>query len=347
MRRGFLFFQFNQGIALGIFLLAVFGTGLTGCAPTSLGSNSRPVICTPQAPNVNIYRVTPVPAPGTNGAVSSGVTSVTTDLTQEQVLALLAQPQQELPVSPINYSAFGSMITETKNWSDIQTIKLDNSSQAQIIVTFLSPQLIQAVYYNDYYSNGGSTVPNAQPALDAVANRDELIFFVAVITTTNNNLNTPPHKIRIPIQEMVIVNAEDVMASPLRDDHNLAQEINSSYEPVFGYLTYPIAMINGTDCSWILNPDYNKKIIITVPNIFVDGSSVGSYTWDIPYSSLFKSALPPTSQSNMAFDSSQMSSSLTPPSPMESLLIPNGLKEAIFWQTYARFLWKQIMVGFY
>ncbi|MBI5822609.1 MAG: hypothetical protein HZB18_01175 [Chloroflexi bacterium] len=260
---------------------------------------------------------------------------------------MLAQPQQGLSGSPINYSAFGNLITETKNWSDIQTIKLDNSSQAQIIVTFLSPQLIQAIYYNDVLSNGGDAVPNAQPALDAVANRDELIFFVGVITTTNNNLNTVSHKIRIPIQEMVIVNSEDVTASPLRDDHNLAQEINSSYEPVFGYLTYPIAMENGIECHWILNPAYNKKIIIMVPNIYVDGISVGSYTWDIPYSSLFKSGLPPTSQPNMAFDSSQMSSSLTPPSPMESLLIPNGSKEAAFWQTYARFLWKQIMVGFY
>ena len=291
-----------------------------------------------------------MPPPGTNNAASSGVVGapVLTDLTQEQVLAMLQQQSQQLQglsISPNNYNAFGNLVNETKNWSNIQTIKLDNSSQAQVVVTFLSPQIIQTIYYNEVSGSYTPVTPNPQPVLDAIALRDELLFFVTVITTNNNNLNTAPHKIRIPIQEMVLVNAEDVTSPPLRDDHNLTQEINSSYAPVFGYLTYPIAMLNGAECKWILDPDFNKKIIITVPNIYVDGITVGSVTWVIPYSPLFTPGSSSPTPSVTVFDTAQMNSSLTPPSPMACLLIPNGLPENTFWQNYARFLWKQVMLG--
>jgi hypothetical protein len=291
-----------------------------------------------------------MPLSGTNSSAPSGSagTPVITNLTAEQILAMLQQQPQQLPgpsIPPNNYTAFGSLVNETKSWSDIQTIKLDNSSQAQVVVTFLSPQIIQTVYYNEVSSSNTPVTPNPQPVLDAIAMRDELLFFVTVITTTNNNLNTAPHKIRIPIQEMVIVNAEDVMSPPLRDDHNLTQEINSSYAPVFGYLTYPIAMMNGTECKWILNPDFNKKIVITVPNIYVDGITVGSVTWVIPYSPLFTPGSSSPTPSVTGFDTTQTNSSLTPPSPMATLLIPNGLNENIFWQNYARFLWRQVVLG--
>ncbi len=288
------------------------------------------------------------PAPVTNGNPQTGIGSVPNNFTQEQVLAMLQQPQGQsaLPTSANENIIFGNLVHETKSWSDIQTIKLDESSQAQVVVTFLSPQLIKTVYYNEMRTYGSASL-NPQVVLDEIAKRDELIFFVTVITTTNNNIGPAAHKMQIPIREMVIVNADDVTAPPLRDDHNLAQVINSSFEPVFGYLTYPIAMQRGVECSWILNPDYNKKIIITIPNIYVDGVSAGAYMWDIPYSPLFNSGFAPPTPTAVAFDPYQMSSSLTPPSPMTSLLIPNGLPENIFWQNYARFLWKQVVLGNY
>lgn len=353
MGRGLLLFQHHRGIVFRIFLLLLFGVGLSGCGLAPEASSPKPVVCTPQAPNVNVYRVTPAPGVATltpNGAVPNGTTSgVTTVLSQEQALALLQGTlPMGLPAAGLSdsNSILGTLVNETKNWSDVQTIKLDDSSKAQIVVTFISPQLIQAVYYSEV-SSRGSVVSSLQSALDAVAVRDELIFFVSIITTTNNSLNTTPHKIQIPIQKMVIMNADDVDAPPLHDDHILAQPIDSSYEPVFGYLSYPIAMIHGTECSWILNPSYNKKIIITVSDIFVDGLSVGAHTWMIPYSSLFKVGASSTSQTIMAIDPNLVSNSQVPPSPMAGLLTPNGLPENTFWQIYAGFLWKQVMQGVY
>lgn len=245
-----------------------------------------------------------------------------------------------------NSTILRTLVNETKAWSDVQTIKLDNTSMAQIVVTFISPQLIEAVYYSEL-SSRGYAISSAQSALNAVAAREELIFFVTIITTTNNNINTTPHTIKIPIQEMVIMNADDLKVPPLHDDHILAQSINSSFEPVYGYLTYPIAMINGMDCSWILNPNYNKKIIITVSDILVDGISAGTYTWVIPFSSLIKTEYFPAPLSNIAIDPNIIINSFVPPRPMTSLLVSNGEAEETFWQKYAGFLWRQVMMGIY
>ncbi|MBL8102529.1 MAG: hypothetical protein JNM02_08380 [Anaerolineales bacterium] len=302
-------------------------------------------------PNVNVYRGTPMPAEALqNGAQSNGASGSVSGMSVDQAFALLQGTPPDaglIPVTGVEINpVLGMLVGETKYWSDVQTIKLDDLSQAQIVVTFISPQLIHAMF-NSEISRIGYAVSNPQPALDAIAARDELIFFMTVITSTNNNINTTSHKIQIPIQQMVIMNADDVVAPPLHDDHVLAQPINSSYEPVFGYLTYPIAMIHGAGCSWILNPTYNKRIIITIPDIFVDDKSTGSYTWAISYSSLFKVGTPAPSQASMAVDTNLVSNSLLPPSPMVGLLTPNGLPEDTFWQMYSGFLWRQVMQGIY
>lgn len=349
MRRGLLLIQPNGRIVFGIFLLFISGVGISGCGPSPEKNPPRPVVCTPQASNVNIYRAASASAMLTpNGVAPNGASGVAAGLSAEQALALLQGTPQGLPaaVSVDSYSSLWMLVHETKSWSAIQTIKLDDSSEAQIVVTFISPTLIEAIFNSEVTSNGYA-VSSPQSALDAVAAREELIFFVTVITTANHNINTTPHTIQIPIQRMVIMNAEDVEAPPLHDDHVLAQLIHSSYEPVFGYVTYPIAMNHENQCRWILDPDYNKKIIIMVPDIFVDNVSVGPYTWVIPYSSLFKVGASSNSQTNMAIDPNLVAVSLTPPGPMASLLIPNGLPENTFWQIYAGFLWRQVMLGVY
>lgn len=352
MKRGMSFFHFSGGLIAVTFLLFLLGTGASGCGAVSSDVHyPKPVVCTPQAANANIYRTL---ASGTippgGSAPMGGTSGVTTNLSVEEVIALLqGTPAPVIPVTGAvdSYDAIlGVLVQETQKWSDVQTIKLDATNTAQIIVTFLSPQLIQAMYYSQVASQGASA-SNPQAVLDAIAARDELIFFVTVIATTNNNINTTPHSIRIPIQSMIIMNADDVETPPLHDDHILAQPINSSYEPVYGYLTYPIAMLHGTNCKWILNPDYNKRIIITVPHIYVDEKSVGSYTWDISYSSLFKVETPSSAASVTAVNQNLITTSVTPPPPKNDLLVSGSMDENTFWQAYAGFLWKQVLKGIY
>lgn len=333
--------------AYGIFLLFLFGAGLSGCGPLTSQAASKPVACTSQESNANIYRLASVSVSVT--LTPTGATGVTNVLSPEQALALLQGTlPQGLPttVSSDSNSILGTLVNETKSWSDVQTIKLDDSSKVQIVITFLSPPLIRAVY-NSEISSRASAIPSLQSALEHVAMREELLFFVSVITNTNNNASITSYDIEIPIRDMVIMNADDLAVAPLHDDHNLAQPIRSSFEPVFGYLSYPIAIKIGDKCNWILNPDYNKKIVITIPHIYVDKADKGTYTWVIPYSPLFTVGTYSNSQTNIAIDPILVSTSLTPPSPIRDLLTTDGVEENRFWQIYAGFLWRQVMQGIY
>ena len=145
---------------------------------------------------------------------------------------------------------------------------------------------------------------------------------------------------------MTLMNTEDLQVVPNHDDHILDQPINTSLEPVFGYIAYPYAVMNGTNCRWILDPIYNKSITLTVPEVTVDGiTKSGPYTWVIPYASLVQSDFPKDlSMFNVPsdYDSNLISTLPKPPGPMISIFTPNGLDENTYWQNYARFLWYQI-----
>jgi hypothetical protein len=340
MKRGLLFVRPKWFIVFKSFLIFAIGMGLSGCEMEAAPSSSKLEVCTPQAPNVNIYRTPPQTWTSTIFHYAATPLPPNTSPQEQQILEA-------------SYASFQHLISQTKQWSDIETIKLDTSSEVQIVVTFLSPELIQAVYLSEilrYRLFISDFEAKTQSALDSIAMRDELIFFVTVTTTNNNNMNTAAHLIDIPVKQITLMNTEDLMVGPNHDDHILDQPINSSVEPVFGYLAYPLAVTNGTNCSWVLNPIYNKSIVITVPEIIVDGVKGGPYTWMIPYSSLIHSEIPPTLPMFIVppeFDRSQITPLQVPPGPKMNLSTPNGMDENKYWQNYARFLWHQITLGNY
>ena len=340
MKRGLLFPWLRRLNFAKNFLIFMIGAGLSGCTPGALPDLSKQIICTPQTSNANIYKT--VPQSWTSSIFHYAATPLPPNTTP-----------QEQQILEARYASFQYLISETKRWSDIQTIKLDNSSAAQIIVTFISPELIQAVYLSDvlrYRLFISDFEMKTQSALNSIAVRDELIFFIAVTTTNNNNINAAPHLLDMPVKQITLMNSEDLQVAPTRDDHILEQPINSSLEPVFGYLSYPLAVMNGAGCSWILDPIYNKSIVITVPAIVVDGISNGPYTWVIPYSSLISSDLPPALPIFFVppgSDPNLISPAPMPPGPMMNLSTPNGMDQNTYWQNYARFLWNQIMLGSY
>jgi hypothetical protein len=244
------------------------------------------------------------------------------------------------------YAALQQLIYETKRWSDTETIKLKDSSEAaRITITYLSPELLQAVFLNEVLKNRYPTYgfqDQLQTALNTVAERDELLFLLTV-TTTNNNVTPIHHTIKIPIQEMVMHNAENLTIVHSHDDHNLEQLIDISSGPVFGYLAYPLS-VTASQCEWVLDPKYNTNIVITVPSVDVDGVSDGiPYFWTIPYASLIVPIMPtavtvPTLPP--VFDQN-----IYPMTPLA--LPPSDINQANYWQDFARFVWNQITLGNY
>ncbi len=159
MLRGLLIFQPYRGDIFWIFLLFLSGAGLSGCGSLPTPSIAKPIPCTPQESNANIYRVasglmalTPTTSP------SNAATGMIVTLSPEQAMAFLqgTVPSGLPPVSGSldSYSVLSILVNETKTWSDVQTVLLDDSSKAQVVLTFLSPPLIKAIYDSEVSSRG-------------------------------------------------------------------------------------------------------------------------------------------------------------------------------------------------
>jgi hypothetical protein len=347
MTRVFPFVRYRLFIFLFLVLLVV--AGLSGC--TSLSASSQQVVCTPNPSTVNVYRVTP--QPWTNLVFQYAATPIV-DITIPSSAAITtsmpginppSMPPSELQIQGSRYAAFQYLIDETKRWSDIETIKLDDLSEAQIVITFISPELLQTVFLSEvleqrvFYSDFEA---KTQAMLNAVAARDELLFLLTITTTSSGRMDLPSHSIDIPIRDMALTNGEDLPIKPKHDDHNLDQPINSSSRSVFGYLAYPLAVMTNSECKWVLEPKYNTNIVITVPVIQVDGVNSGPYTWTIPYMPLIEANILPNIPMFVAppgFDQTLIAPMISP---------PNGIiDQTNNWQDFARFVWNQITLGNY
>jgi Holliday junction resolvasome RuvABC ATP-dependent DNA helicase subunit len=312
---------------------------------------SAPIICTPESPNANIYRTTP--QMWANMIFQYAYPSIPIPTTPDATTPTPPIVPNEQQILGARYEAFQYLINQTKRWSDIETIKLDNLNEAQIVVTFISPELIQAVFLNEVLKDRIITSNfdvQLQNVLNSIADRDELIFLVTV-TATNNNTNSTRHTIKIPIQSIVLQNdAEYLLILHNHDDHNLEQPINPSVKSVFGYIAYPLAVLTSKGCTSALDPKYNTNIVITVPDIKIDNVSSGSYTWTIPYKSQTNANTPPAPPifiPRTSSDSNQISPLSKPPYPISSIVLSTGVNSDIYWQDFARFIWNQVTLGSY
>jgi hypothetical protein len=355
MTRGLSLIQHRCSIVLHGFLVLIVTAGLSGCMSTP--TSSKPVVCTPKAPNVNIYKT--VPQTWTNTIFQYAATPAVTPIVPSSA-AITAPPNAIIPILPseqqilrARYAAFHYLINESKRWSDTETINLDDSSEAQITVTFLSPELLQAVFLSEVLKYGllySDFETQTQTMLNSIAARDELLFLLTITTTNNGSTDLTPHIIDIPINQMTLTNGEDLQIAPKHDDHVLDQPINSSSKPVSGYLAYPLAVLTNNQCNWVLEPKYNTSIVVTVSLIQLDGVSSGPYTWTIPYSSLVHADIPPNPPNFVMppeFDQNQMSPLANPPNPAMNLTTSNGMDQNMYWQNFARFIWNQITLGNY
>ncbi len=333
----------NKLIVFGGILILTIISGLSGCAPIPTPLPERPKPCEQSSAKMNIYKI-----PSESWAekiFQYAFPALPTPLPPET-----AAPAQldDLKILEARYATFQYLIKETKRWSDSETIKLDDSSEAQITVTFISPELIQAVYLSQVlkYRFFTSDFPTQiQEVLNSISARDELLFLVTVTTTNNGNPNSISHTIDIPISKMKLNNSEDLAVEPNHDDHNLEQPIHSSLEPVFGYLAYPL--LSNNECRWILDPKFNTNIVLTVPNILMDGAGETPYTWTIPYTPLVNGNIPseaPVYAIPPGFDTNLISTLAVPPNPAMN---PNGTNPPSYWQDFARYVWNQVTLGNY
>ena len=348
MARGLFSKKHKWGMVINIFMIIIIMTGGYGCAP--IPQSQMP--CLPDSPEANIYKA-PLDSWLANTIFEYAYPLVPTPTSPDAVTSNpFIQPSDQQMLGA-RYEAFQLLIKQTKRWSTIETLKLDDTNEMQFIVTFISPELVQAVFLNKVLNDRFITSDfqvHLQNVLNSIATRDELLFLVTVTATGNNNISFTPYVIEIPITQMVLKNAGNLESAPVHEDHNLEQPINSSFAPVFGYIAYPFGMLSSNGCDWILDPKYNTNIVITVPDIKKDNISSRKYTWTIPYKSLIDTENPSTLPSFIVpldFKLDLVTPLPKPPYPMANLMSPNGINPDMYWQDFARYVWNQITLGNY
>lgn len=325
--------------------------GLSACAAPSA---STYVPCVPNE-SANIYNVPMLPeirmvveqAASYYGLLPVLTPQAATPSSQGQFNTLPADftiPSNTSTLPP-QQNAFLYLLNETKINSDWRTFSLDNVTNLNVIVTFLSPKLIQAAYLNDFLYRGQKSdefEARMRNALLKVINRKELIF---IVTITSNSINMPgvtPHILDIPVDQLMLTNSADLKIGASHEEHNIDQPFNTLQEPEAGLLGYPIGISTVSECAWVLDPVYDTNIVLVVNSITLDGVDTGSHTWVIPYIPLVVDA---TQQVVPLFTMQSLPS--IPPILEPRHYPPKDMATADFWSQYALFIWHKITLGNY
>ena len=308
------------------------------------------ISCTPDSPEANVYKAEPEKLAITIFEYLYPPTA--TPASPDGTVIALPTPPSDQQIRLARYEAFQYLTKQTKRWSTIETVKLDDLNEMQITVTFIHPELLQAIFLNEVLKDRFLTSgfeDQLKIVLDSIAAREELLFLVTVTATSNNNPTSIPRMIEIPIKQMVLKNAGNLETTPVHDDHNLEQPINSSLGAVFGFIAYPLGLLDSNGCVWTLDPKYNTNIVITLPDIKIDNVSSSKYTWTIPYKSLIDPSPPVTPQfaAPTEFALDRVWPSSKPPYPLPSFILSAGTDSNAYWEEFAKFIWSQVTLGNY
>lgn len=299
--------------------MALIVAGLPACSffPNSTVAQFMPVEECKLSDNVNIYIPTATPIGTVPVTMTATITSVPISLTDKQ-------------------TEFQNLEHQVRAWTDVATINMGESSQGQVMLTFLSPELVRAVSINEALLENPllshhEKEEKAKTALEQMASREKLVFLLTMIAININGAATSPHTFRITSNEVILQSANKLEIKPAYAEQNLDQSIGLSQYNV-GYLFYPLAVMNGTVCTEVLNPQFNANIILQTSSVVVDNAPGSPLTWAVEYKSLLDlgHSAPMPNLQNSYYESDPQPSEVPPMTPETS---------ALLWSDYAKFIW--------
>ena len=338
--------QQPRGKILRWYFIVFIATILIGCVGAPAPATSIAVTpCPPEAALDDTYA--PPSAPLTNPIFQYAAPTPDLTLPIEE-----NQRRQDRAILEAQYAALELLKYEAARWTKFITVPLDAANNVQILVTFLSRDLLLAVLQNNIFAHTPKNIDfygTINSNLAQIAKRKELIFLVTVIVA---NPNSGAHMLNLDIPQTALRNTDDRTIPPLHDDHNLDQTINLSQGPAFGFLYYPLAIQVEGVCKQVLDRDSNTKINIETPALIVDNVSYGPFIWTIPYAplvdtgnSFYTPAFPltPTLIPQSPITPAQIDTSLF--SPLKTP--PVDITSEFFWRDFGRFVWGQITLENY
>jgi hypothetical protein len=238
------------------------------------------------------------------------------------------------------------------HWSDYVDIATKENNMVRIVVTYLDPTLIQYIYLNHILA--GSNTMRTDEFTTEVGRRmtelgglNEMLFLVTITTPFywEQSFNGTVLTVRIPIEKMTLINASDVRVTPTHEDHILDELLDISHGPVHGIVGFPFGIMNGTDCTRIVD-QYTNSLTLDVPQVFLGGIDVGPQFWNIPHHPLvmeFDSTVLPTL--DPYYDSTRLGRLETPPTPT---WIANAqsldINWKMYWEDMGRFVWNVVIM---
>jgi hypothetical protein len=195
------------------------------------------------------------------------------------------QGMDGLPDPTSQRSAFNMLEAQVRQWSVYEDVLVKDNVMMRVTVTFISPDLIEAVVLNQIIYSGIPPVPDFPSAIkmakDDIANREELLFLVTVTSSQYRDRLLPDDRLvlDIPITYLTLTNTSYLSITPAHSDKNLDDEIDLRDGPVHGYLGYPLAVQKNGICTLVMDTRWDTTLTLHVPNVMVNGAPYDALTW--------------------------------------------------------------------
>ena len=243
----------------------------------------------------------------------------------------------------------------TANWSDYVNIAVDDNQMVRIVVTYIDPVLVQYIVLNQIltYSNntdltGFDTTLNA--TMQKLGKRNEMLFMVTITSPFYNAqaYNSNVLTVQIPIKQLALVSASGVQVIPTHVDPILNEKIDITHGSVSGLVGYPLAVIDQSQCVWVMDP-WSNNLILDIPSATLSNVPFDRQFWDIPYRALVsQTENMPTPTFDPNYDWNRISRVATPPTPnWKPNLQFDDTNWRIYWEDMGRYLWNLVITESY
>lgn len=250
-------------------------------------------------------------------------------------------------------AAFKLLGQQSQRWSDFIDLQLADSEVVTITVTYLSPQLIEAVILNEalaYWSPETAPSLFSDMLVEGVARpraRGENLFLVTLSATRyGNGGGGEPITVDIPLDQLFLTNSMDQRVSTKRDDHSVSQKVRLTHGPFSALIGFQTTVLNQNECALLLDPDQDSSISITLESFTVDGQERGPQTWTIGYEPLLGEVSPNvrpdyTFDPTLAIPQHWRPSEDAPTPQMGISRSANGMWES-YWQKMGCYIWRRL-----
>lgn len=327
-----LFYRKKKQGEILLLLICLSGVLVSGCIPIEADAPTLSP-CTPGDPQANVYRSFSI-QPQAAGIYQ--IAAATKNMNDPLYRTAQAQAVEWLE-------------NETQDWSSkVDFLNQEGNQGVRIVVTFLSPELLQAVILNESLRSlrVTDTFDNVlRNSLDRIASRNELLFLVT-ITSSQPTVPGQASLLQFPVKKLTLTNTAAISIAAGHYDPVLNNPINLSSGPISAMVAFPIAVEKNGQCIWLFDPKWTTSLTLSVPSITLDGRSFSYSTWPIDY-------IPPLQAGNEISPASFFTDTLTadplkytplntPPSPFWNAPESDQTYWMQYWQDMGRFIWSQL-----